>query len=53
MVLFEGRIIEPEFDRYEIKASVVSEIDDLKVQMPRNLYQPGCLNTLLIRLVAY
>ncbi|WP_289345235.1 DUF2163 domain-containing protein [Acinetobacter baumannii] len=46
MVLFEGRIIEPEFDRYEIKASVVSEIDDLKVQMPRNLYQPGCLNTL-------
>ena len=46
LVLFEGRIVEPEFDRYEIQASVVSDVDDLDVQMPRNLYQPGCLNTL-------
>ncbi|MDC5503119.1 DUF2163 domain-containing protein [Acinetobacter baumannii] len=46
LVLFEGRIVEPEFDRYEIKASVVSDVDGLKLQMPRNLYQPGCLNTL-------
>ncbi|MDT1883074.1 hypothetical protein FPK44_20080, partial [Acinetobacter baumannii] len=29
-----------------INASVVSEVDDLKLQMPRNLYTPGCLNTL-------
>lgn len=46
LVLFEGRIVEPELDRYEINASVVSEVDDLKLQMPRNLYTPGCLNTL-------
>ncbi|MCU4328732.1 DUF2163 domain-containing protein [Acinetobacter pittii] len=46
LVLFEGRIVEPKLDRYEINASVVSEVDDLKLQMPRNLYTPGCLNTL-------
>lgn len=46
LVLFEGRIVEPELNRYEINASVVSDVDDLDVQMPRNLYQPGCLNTL-------
>ncbi|MCU4502058.1 DUF2163 domain-containing protein [Acinetobacter sp. WU_MDCI_Abxe161] len=46
LVLFEGRIVEPELNRHEINASVVSEVDDLKLQMPRNLYTPGCLNTL-------
>lgn len=46
MVLFEGRIVEPELDRYDINASVVSDVDNLKLQMPRNLYTPGCLNTL-------
>ena len=44
--LFEGRIIEPEFDRNTIQASVVSDLDELNVQMPRNLYQPSCSNTL-------
>ncbi|KHN68718.1 hypothetical protein AV645_07030 [Acinetobacter calcoaceticus] len=46
LILFEGRIVEPELDRYEINASVVSDVDNLKLQMPRNLYTPGCLNTL-------
>jgi len=46
LVLFEGRIVEPELDRYEINASVVSDVDHLKLQMPRNLYTAGCLNTL-------
>ncbi|EKU69884.1 TIGR02218 family protein [Acinetobacter pittii] len=46
IVLFEGRIVEPELDRYVINASVVSDVDNLKLQMPRNLYTPGCLNTL-------
>lgn len=46
LVLFEGRIVEPELDRYVISASVVSDVDNLKLQMPRNLYTPGCLNTL-------
>lgn len=44
--LFEGRIIEPEFDRNIIDASVASDTDVLDVLMPRNLYQPSCLNTL-------
>ncbi|MFH4316896.1 DUF2163 domain-containing protein, partial [Acinetobacter baumannii] len=44
--LFEGRIIEPEFDRNVIQASVASDLDELNVQMPRNLYQPSCSNTL-------
>ncbi|AOA58282.1 DUF2163 domain-containing protein [Acinetobacter larvae] len=44
--LFEGRIIEPEFDRNSIDAHVASDTDVLNVQMPRNLYQPSCLNTL-------
>lgn len=44
--LFEGRIIEPEFDRNSIDASVASDTDVLDVLMPRNLYQPSCLNTL-------
>lgn len=44
--LFEGRIIEPELDRNSIQVSVASDLDDLNVQMPRNLYQPSCTNTL-------
>lgn len=44
--LFEGRIIEPELDRNSIQASVASDMDELNVQMPRNLYQPSCTNTL-------
>ena len=44
--LFEGWIIEPEFDRNTIQSSVASDLDELNVQMPRNLYQPSCSNTL-------
>lgn len=44
--LFEGRIIEPELDRNSIQVSVASDLDELNVQMPRNLYQPSCTNTL-------
>ncbi|RZG48061.1 DUF2163 domain-containing protein [Acinetobacter wuhouensis] len=46
LLLFEGRIIEPEFDRNIIHFNVASDLDDLSVQMPRNLYQPSCSNTL-------
>lgn len=46
LLLFEGRIIEPELDRNEIHFNVASDLDALSVQMPRNLYQPGCSNTL-------
>lgn len=44
--LFEGRMVEPEFDRYSVSVNVASDFDDLNVQMPRNLYQPSCTNTL-------
>jgi len=44
--LFECRIIEPDLDRNSIQASVASDLDELNVQMPRNLYQPSCTNTL-------
>jgi uncharacterized phage protein (TIGR02218 family) len=44
--LFEGRLIEPELDRNRVEVSVASDLDDLAVQMPRNLYQPSCNNTL-------
>ncbi|MFV5466157.1 DUF2163 domain-containing protein [Acinetobacter towneri] len=46
VLLFEGRLIEPKFDRNRIDVSVASDLDDLAVQMPRNLYQPSCNNTL-------
>lgn len=46
LLLFEGRIIEPELDRYMVQLNVASDLDDLSVQMPRNLYQPSCSNTL-------
>jgi uncharacterized phage protein (TIGR02218 family) len=46
VLLFEGRLIEPKFDRNRAEVSVASDLDDLAVQMPRNLYQPSCNNTL-------
>ena len=46
ILLFEGRLIEPELDRNRVEVSVASDLDDLAVQMPRNLYQPSCNNTL-------
>lgn len=44
--LFEGRLVEPEFHRTGASFEVASDTEVLNVQMPRNLYQPGCLNTL-------
>lgn len=46
ITLFEGSLIEPEMDRNQIHVNVTSDTDILKVKMPRNLYQPSCLNTL-------
>lgn len=46
ITLFEGSLIEPEFDRNQIQVSVASDTDVLNIKMPRNLYQPSCLNTL-------
>ncbi|MCJ0828838.1 DUF2163 domain-containing protein [Acinetobacter sp. NIPH1876] len=46
ITLFEGSLIEPEMDRNQIHVNAASDTDILNVKMPRNLYQPGCLNTL-------
>ncbi|MCH4247585.1 MAG: DUF2163 domain-containing protein [Acinetobacter populi] len=44
--LFEGLIVEPDFTRNNLEFSVKSDLDVLDVQMPRDLWQPGCKNTL-------
>lgn len=44
--LFNGRVSEVDFSRYEASLSIAHDIELLNVQLPRNLYQPACLNTL-------
>jgi len=46
LVLFSGRINVDEIDRGRISMSVVSDIELLNIQMPRNIYQPGCSHSL-------
>lgn len=43
---FAGRVADMEVGRFSAKVRVNSDLEVLNVQMPRNLYQPGCLNTL-------
>jgi uncharacterized phage protein (TIGR02218 family) len=42
---FSGRVGETAVTRYEAKLSVGSDLELLNVMVPRNVYQPGCLNT--------
>lgn len=44
--LFDGLIVEPDFTRTALQFSVKPDLDVLSVQMPRDLYQPSCKNTL-------
>ena len=44
--LFDGLIVEPDFTRNQLQFSVKPDLDVLSVQMPRDLYQPSCKNTL-------
>lgn len=47
IVLFEGRVSEiNDLTRTGVKLSVAHDLELLNIQLPRNLYQPGCLNTL-------
>lgn len=46
VILFSGRVADMEVGRTEAKVRVNSDLELLNIQMPRNLYQPGCLNTL-------
>lgn len=44
--LFSGRIAEADATREGAQITVKSDVELLNVSMPRELYQPGCLNTL-------
>mgnify|MGYP001362366032 CR=1 FL=1 len=46
VILFAGRCAEMQISRHEARLTVRSDLELLNVQMPRNLYQPGCLYTL-------
>jgi len=46
MLLFNGEINVDEIDRGLARLSVLSDVALLNVQMPRNLYQAGCLHSL-------
>lgn len=46
LLWFPGRVAEvPMIDRYEAQIVVKSDIELLDVMVPRDVYQPGCLNT--------
>lgn len=46
VMLFDGRIAGVEPGRSEARLTVKSPLELLDVQMPRNVYQSGCMNTL-------
>jgi uncharacterized phage protein (TIGR02218 family) len=46
VVMFSGRIADVEVGRTTAKLSVKSLLELLNLQLPRNLYQPGCVHTL-------
>lgn len=46
LVMFSGRMAPVESTRTEAKFKVQSDLELLNIQMPRNIYQPGCMHTL-------
>lgn len=44
--LFAGRVSDTTISRYEAQLTVNSDAELLNVMVPRNVYQPGCGNTL-------
>lgn len=46
VVMFVGRVAEVDAGRSAATFSVNSHLELLGIDMPRNLYQPGCVNTL-------
>jgi uncharacterized phage protein (TIGR02218 family) len=44
-ILFSGRVSDVSGSRTEVKIIVKSDIELLNIKLPRNLYQPSCLNT--------
>lgn len=46
MVVFTGRVADLSLGRSQAQVRVNSDLELLNVQLPRNLFQPGCVNTL-------
>ena len=46
IVLFSGRVNDVTISRYEAQITVQSDLELLDANVPRNLYQPACMNTL-------
>lgn len=46
LISFMGRVSEIVVSRTEAKLTVNSDLELLNIQIPRNLYQPGCVHTL-------
>lgn len=46
IILFPGRVSDVTMGRYEARLVVRSDLELLDTMVPRNLYQPGCNNTL-------
>lgn len=46
LIQFIGRVSESRFGRTEAKIKIKSDLELLNIQMPHNLYQPGCVHSL-------
>lgn len=46
LITFAGRVAECDFGRNGVTFKINSHLELLNVNMPRNLYQPGCVHTL-------
>lgn len=46
LVWFAGSVADCKVDRYGAQVTVNSDLERLNVMVPRDVYQPGCLNTL-------
>lgn len=44
--LFSGQVADSEVTTLSARLTVASDLQRLNIQMPRNLYQPGCLHSL-------
>lgn len=45
IILFSGRVADIDVGRFVAQMRVNSDLELLNIQLPRNVYQPGCLNT--------
>ena len=46
ILLFTGRVAPLQIGRTQVRMDVNSDLELLNVKLPRNLFQPGCINTL-------